>query len=82
MTHYVVIHAMMVSGYPRRRSSNPRGDVMMDLDPWRSPSVVEVVEEAYGPFLAEEALGPTFDGLMVLKGDDMVINDLMKTWNP
>ena len=47
MTHYVVIHALMVSWYPRRRSSNPTGDVIMDLDPWRSPGMVEVVEEAY-----------------------------------
>ena len=47
MTHSVVIHALMVSWYPRRRSRNPTGDVMMDLDLWRSPDVVEVVEEAY-----------------------------------
>ena len=47
MTHSMVIHAMMVSWYPRRRSNNPTGDVMMDLDPWRSRGVVEVVEEAY-----------------------------------
>ena len=46
MTHYVVNHALMVSWYPRRRYSNPTGDVMMDLDPWRSPGVVEVVKEA------------------------------------
>ena len=32
---------------PRRRYSNPTGDVMMDLDPWKSPGVVEVVEESY-----------------------------------
>ena len=31
MTHSVAIHALMVSWYPRRRSSNPIGDVMMDL---------------------------------------------------
>ena len=47
MTHYVVIHALMVSWYPIRRASYPTDDVMMDLDPWGSPSVVEVVEEAY-----------------------------------
>ena len=47
MTHPVVIHALMVSWYPRRRFGNPTGDVMMDLDPWRSPCVVEVVEEAH-----------------------------------
>ena len=57
MTHYVVIHALMVSWYPRRRFGNSTGDFMMDLDSWRSPCIVEVVEEA---------LGPTFDGLMVL----------------
>ena len=38
MTHYVVIHALMMSWYPT-------GDVMMDLDPWRSLSVGEVVKE-------------------------------------
>ena len=52
MTHFVVIHALMVSWYPRRRSGNPIGDVMMDLDPWRSPGVVAVVEKSYeAPFL-------------------------------
>ena len=55
MTHYVVIHALMVSWYPRRRCSNPIGDVMMDLDPWRSLGVVEMVEEAYeAPFLMKK----------------------------
>ena len=38
---------LLRSSYPKRRSSNPTGDVMMDLDPWKSPGVVEVVEEAY-----------------------------------
>ena len=47
MTHYVVIHALMVSWYPRRRFGNPTSDVMMDLDPWRFPGVVEVVEEVH-----------------------------------
>ena len=47
MTHYVVIHSLMVSWYPRRRPRNPTGDAMMDLDPWRSSCVVEVVEEAH-----------------------------------
>ena len=47
MTHSVVIHALLVSWYPRRRPGNPTGNVMMDLDPWRSPSVGEVVEEAH-----------------------------------
>ena len=47
MTHSMVIHALMMSWYPRRRPSNHTGDVMIDLDPWRSPGVVEVVEEAY-----------------------------------
>ena len=47
MTHFVVIHALMGSWYPRRRFGNPTGDVKMDLDPWRSLSVVEVVEESY-----------------------------------
>ena len=45
MTHSVVIHALMVSWYPRRRPSYPTCDVMMNLDPWRSSGVVEVVEE-------------------------------------
>ena len=47
MTHSVVIHALMVSWYPKRRTGNPTGDVMMDPDPWRSPCVVKMVEEAY-----------------------------------
>ena len=47
MTHYVIIYALMVSWYPRRRFNNPTGDVMMDLDPWRSPHVVDVFEESY-----------------------------------
>ena len=47
MTHYVVIHALMVSWYPMRRPNYPTYDVMMDLDPWGSPTVVDVVEEAY-----------------------------------
>ena len=52
MTLSVVICVLLRSWYPRKRSSNPIGDVMMDIDPWRSPSVVEVVEEAYeAPFL-------------------------------
>ena len=45
MTHYVVIHALMVSWYPKRRTGNPIGDVMMDIDPWRSLGVVEVVKK-------------------------------------
>ena len=47
MTDYVVIHALMMSWYPTRRFGNPTGGSMMDLDPWRSPCVVEVVEEAH-----------------------------------
>ena len=47
MTHSVVIHALMVSWYPRRRPNNPTCDGMMDLDPCRSSCVVEVVEEAH-----------------------------------
>ena len=47
MTHYVVIHALMVSWYPRRRSSNTISDVMMDIDPYRPHVVVEEVEESY-----------------------------------
>ena len=47
MTHFLVIHALMVSGYPGRRYRNPTGDLMMDFNPWRSPGVVKVVEEAY-----------------------------------
>ena len=47
MTHCMVIHALMVSWHPKRRSGNPTGDVIMDLDPWMSPGVGEVIEEAY-----------------------------------
>jgi len=31
----------------QEKTSYPTGDVMMNLDPWRSPGVVEVVEEAH-----------------------------------
>ena len=56
MTHYVVIHALMVSWYLRRRPSNPTDDVVMDLDPWKSPGMVEVVEEAHeSPWHVKEA---------------------------
>ena len=59
MTHFVVIHALMMSWCPKRRPSNLTGDVMMDLDPWRSPGVVEVVEEAYeAPCLMKNPLDP------------------------
>ena len=47
MTHSMVIHALMVSWYPTGRPSNPTGGSMMDIDPWRSLGVVEVVEEAH-----------------------------------
>ena len=47
MTHSMVIHALMVSWYPRRRSSNTISDVMMDIDPYRPHVVVEEVEESY-----------------------------------
>ena len=47
MTHYVVIHALMMSWYAKRKSNNSTGDAMMDLDPWRSSCVVEVVQEAH-----------------------------------
>jgi len=49
MTHFVVIHALMVSWYTRKRPSYPQVDVMMNLDLGRSPGVVEVVEEAHEP---------------------------------
>ena len=51
MTHSVVIHALMVSWYPRRRFGNHTGHVMMDVGPWRSPGVVEVVEEFHETLL-------------------------------
>ena len=58
MTHSVFIHALVVSGYPRTRSSNPTGDFMMDLDPWRFPCVTEVIEEAHdGPWHVKESFG-------------------------
>ena len=46
MTHSVVIHALIGSWYSRR-IGNRTGGSMMDLDPWRSSYVVEVVEEAH-----------------------------------
>ena len=47
MTHSMVIYALIVSWYARRRPSYPTGNIMLDLDPWESSSVVEVVKEAY-----------------------------------
>ena len=47
MTHYVVIYALIESWYPRRKLGNPTGGGMMDLDPWRSLGVVDMVEEAH-----------------------------------
>ena len=47
MTHSMVIYALMVSCYPKRRTSNPTGDVIMDPNAWRSSCEVQVVEEAY-----------------------------------
>ena len=47
MTHPVVIHALMVSWYPRRSFGNPIGDVMIDLELWRSPCMVKVVEAVH-----------------------------------
>ena len=61
MTHSMVIYALMVSWYPRGRPNNPTGDVMMDLDPWRSLGVVEEDRSL------EEVLGPTLSGLMTLQ---------------
>ena len=59
MNHSVVIHALMVSWYLVRRIGNPIGDVMMDINPWRYPRVVEVVEESYeSPFLMKKPLDP------------------------
>ena len=55
MTHFVVIHALLVSWYHKRRPDNPIGDVMMDLNYWRSPGVVDMVEEA------QEALKKSLD---------------------
>ena len=61
MTHFVVIHALMVPWYPKRSYRNPIGDVMMDINPWRYPRVVEVVEESYeAPFLMKNPLDPHF----------------------
>ena len=78
MTHYVVIHALMVSWYLKRRPSNPTDDFMMDLDPWKSPTMVEVVEEAHEPLgmsknplssgrILEGFIEPTLDGFMILQ---------------
>ena len=83
MTHSMVIHALMVSWYPSRRFGNPTSDVMMDLDPWRSPCVVEVVDEA-SCLMKKPWRSPWTHiwWLCPIKGDDVVIDDLMNTWNP
>ena len=58
----MVIHVLMVSWYPRRRFGNPTGNVMMDLEPWGSPGVVEVIEETHeDPCLIKKALTNHFD---------------------
>ena len=55
-------HALMMSWYPKRRLSDPRGDVMMDIDSWRSPGVGEVVEEAHeASCLMKKLLNKSFD---------------------
>ena len=46
MTHSVVIYALMVSWYHRRRPIYPTSDGTMDFGPWRPHGVVEVNEEA------------------------------------
>ena len=46
MTHFVVIHALMGSWYPKIRLGNPTSDGTMDFGPWRPHGVVEVDEEA------------------------------------
>ena len=43
----MVIHALMVPSYPRRRPGNPTGNEMISLDPWRSPCMVKMVEEGH-----------------------------------
>ena len=75
MTHFVVIHALMVSWYPRRRPSYPTSDITMDLGPWMLPSVVD------------EVLGPTLSGLMTLQpllgswGSCMMMMTLYGLWH-
>ena len=71
MTHYVVIHVMMMSWYSKRRLGNPTVSRMMDLDPWRSPGMVKMVEEAHeAPCLMKKPLKKCLDpqvGHTVLK---------------
>ena len=43
---FCVIYALMVSWYPKRRPSYSIANIMLDLDPWGSPSVIEVIKEA------------------------------------
>ena len=88
MTHSVVIHALMVSWYPRRRPINPTGDAMMDLDPWRSSCVVEVVEEAHEASYLMKKLWRSpwthtwwVNGPWTLEGDDMVTCGWWGTWS-
>ena len=59
MTHYVVIHAMMMLWYPKRRPGNPIVGSMIDLDPWRSPGLVEVdVEAQEASVMVKKSLDP------------------------
>ena len=68
MIHSVVIHALMVSWYPRRRPSNPIGDILtpggllvwlrLIKKPWRSPSTH--TWWINGPCILEDGLYPYF----------------------
>ena len=86
MTHSVVIHALMVSWYPKRRTGNPTGDGMMDLDPCRSSCVDEVVEESHeASCMVKKPLGQMTHSVVIcgLHGYwwfDGVLKPLEKSW--
>ena len=62
MTHSVVIHALIVSWYPKRRPSYLIGNIMLDLGPQCSIGVVKVVKEAHeASCVIKKALKKPFD---------------------
>ena len=67
---------------PQKKPSYPTGDIMLD-------HVVKMVKEAYEVSCLMKKLHKIplthswcFDGPCTLEDDDVVIIDLMKTWNP
>ena len=88
MTHYVVIHAMLMSWYPRRRPSIPTEDILTLGGPlvWFRWLKKPMKLLTWWRNL-EAVLGPTIDGLKVLvllmkmKCSYGVLEPLLRSWN-